>query len=319
MAASNAQIVYFIDLLGRLAVAECDRRLAAGGAIVLPSICIAQSALETGWGTAGLMTRANAFFGIKAGGSWTGKVYTADTWEVKGGVAYNTRANFRAYDSLADSVRDYYDLITGASRYSAGLSYGTDRSKWLTPKQTITAIWAGGYATDDEYVPKIMDHVNYRKLYEWDALVTGTGSTAFPSSSAIFTIADLKQGKYVITDSGRSISHDETDLRTVALDWSKVITVSAETTYTVTGTSGFNLTPAILQGDVASFGSAVANGGKFTAPAGSKIGFTLTIEGGGQLQLDDLNKGMEIKLQSEGLPTGDATRPAALAYFVHVK
>ena len=34
---------------------------------VLPSVCIAQAALETGWGTSGLMTKANAFFGIKAG------------------------------------------------------------------------------------------------------------------------------------------------------------------------------------------------------------------------------------------------------------
>ena len=31
---------------------------------VLPSVCIAQAALETGWGTSGLMTKANAFFGI---------------------------------------------------------------------------------------------------------------------------------------------------------------------------------------------------------------------------------------------------------------
>lgn len=28
---------------------------------VLPSVCIAQAALETGWGTSGLMTKANAF------------------------------------------------------------------------------------------------------------------------------------------------------------------------------------------------------------------------------------------------------------------
>lgn len=46
---------------------------------VLPSVCIAQAALETGWGTSGLMTKANAFFGIKAGNSWKGKVYSSKT------------------------------------------------------------------------------------------------------------------------------------------------------------------------------------------------------------------------------------------------
>lgn len=169
MAATNEQIVAFITLLGNLAVAECDRRAQADVGFVVPSVCIAQSAHETGWGQSDLMTKANAFFGIKAGGSWTGKVFTADTWEVVNGEAYNTVANFRAYDSLEDSVADYYNLIVNNARYAAGVSYYPD--KILSSYDTLHAIWAGGYATDDEYVPNVMNLLNGRNLSEWDSKI----------------------------------------------------------------------------------------------------------------------------------------------------
>lgn len=174
--ATTVQINAFIELLGRLAVAESNRRIAAGKGFVLPSVCIAQSALETGWGTSGLMTKANAFFGIKAGGSWTGAVYSASTWEVANGEEYNTTANFRAYGSLKESVADYYDLITSLSRYANAVSYGTDKSQWLTPNATITAIHKGGYATDTLYVNKIMNTITARDLTKYDELVTGEGT-----------------------------------------------------------------------------------------------------------------------------------------------
>lgn len=165
--ATNAQVKSFIQTLGNLAVKECNRRASQGLGFVVPSICIAQSAHETGWGTASIMTKANAFFGIKAGGSWTGKVYTADTWEVQDGEAYNTSANFRAYDSLEESVADYYNLIVNNSRYAGGVSYYPDQVK--SAYDTIQAIWSGGYATDTLYVERIMDIVNGRDLTQYDS------------------------------------------------------------------------------------------------------------------------------------------------------
>ena len=176
--ATNEQIVAFIELLAPLAIAECNRLASEGKGFVLPSVCIAQSAHETGWGTADIMVKANAFFGIKAGGSWTGKIYTADTWEVVNGESYNTSANFRAYDNLADSVRDYYDLM-GASRYANALSTLDNR---LTPLETVTAIWSAGYATDPPYVELVMDLLNGRDLDQYDSKVdgisTGTGGSS---------------------------------------------------------------------------------------------------------------------------------------------
>ena len=173
--ATNTEIVNFINLLGNLAVKECNRRASQGLGFVVPSVCIAQSAHETHWGTAPIMVRANAFFGIKAGGSWTGKVYTADTWEVKDGEAYNTVANFRAYDSLEDSVADYYNLIVNNSRYANGVSYHPD--KILSAYDTLYAIWSGGYATDDEYVPNVMNLLNGRDLTQWDSKIDPANSS----------------------------------------------------------------------------------------------------------------------------------------------
>lgn len=164
--ATNEQIVSFIETLGRLALAECNRRAKAGAPFVVPSVCMAQSAHETGWGTSPIMANANAFFGIKAGGSWTGKTISADTWEVYDGEVHNITANFRAYDSLEDSVADYYNLIVNNSRYASALSTYPDNIK--SAYDTLYAIWSGGYATDNNYVENVMDLLNGRDLDQWD-------------------------------------------------------------------------------------------------------------------------------------------------------
>lgn len=173
--ATNDEIIAFMNLFSDLAIAECNRRIAAGKGFILPSVAMAQSALESDWGQAGIMKKANAFFGVKAGGSWTGKVYSASTWEVVEGEVHNTVANFRAYDSPAESMADYYELTCSLTRYAEGVSYGTDRTKWKSARETITALWKGGYATDDLYVNKIMNTINGRDLTKYDKLITGEG------------------------------------------------------------------------------------------------------------------------------------------------
>ena len=161
----------FINTLGNLAVAESNRRIANDSKFVLPSVCIGQSALETGYGSSDLMVKANAFFGIKAGGSWTGKSFSAETKEVYNGVEHNIVANFRAYDSLEDSVADYYDLIINASRYSRALSTYPDDIK--TAYDTLYEIWSAGYATDELYMEKTYPIIEGNNLTEFDKLVDG--------------------------------------------------------------------------------------------------------------------------------------------------
>jgi len=161
--ATKTQVNNFIKKLSALAIAECNKRTKK----VLPSICIAQAALETGWGTSALMTKANAYFGIKATSSWKGKVFNAKTSECYDGSTYtNITACFRAYDSVAESVADYYDLITGLSRY-AGAVNETNAEK------SITAIKNGGYATSPTYIKNVMSIVNQYNLTQYDSCMTG--------------------------------------------------------------------------------------------------------------------------------------------------
>lgn len=180
MAATNEQIVAFIELVAPLAIAEASRRAAAGEGFVLPSVCIAQAAHETGWGTSSRMLASNALFGIKAGGSWQGKVFSADTWEVVEGETHNITANFRAYDSVADSVKDYYDLIAN-ERYREALST-LDAMK--TPRETVTIIWSAGYATDPPYVDLIMDLLDGRDLDQYDSKVSTSGGSGGSGGSS---------------------------------------------------------------------------------------------------------------------------------------
>ena len=157
----------FLQLIVPLAQAEAKRRKDAGTGFVLPSVCIGQAALETGWGGSSLMTKANAFFGIKATASWGGKVFSSKTQECYDKVNYTTiTAAFRAYDTPADSVKDYYDLITGSARYAAAVNVTDARA-------AITAIKKGGYATSPTYVTNVMAVIDSNNLTQYDNVVTG--------------------------------------------------------------------------------------------------------------------------------------------------
>lgn len=115
------------------------------------SVIIAQSVLETGWGQSKIMMKANALFGIKAGRGWKGKVYSSYTNEVYEGVECTEYATFRAYDSIEESIEDYYKLIK--NNYKKALNCDTQRD-------CIQAIKNGGYATDPNYVSKVMSIIN---------------------------------------------------------------------------------------------------------------------------------------------------------------
>lgn len=171
MAATNEEIISFINLMGPLAIAECNRRIANGSKFVVPSVAMAMSAHETGWGLSQQMQKYNAFFGIKPGSSWTGRTFSADTWEVYDGVPTNITSLFRAYDSLEDSVADFYDLIINNSRYSRALSTYPDDVK--SAYDTLYEIWAGGYATDEEYVPHVYNLLTGRDLEQYDSQIDG--------------------------------------------------------------------------------------------------------------------------------------------------
>jgi flagellar protein FlgJ len=118
-----------------------------------PNALLAQAALETGWGRS---VPCNAqggcsfnLFGIKAGSQWSGATVNVPTLEFEAGIPVRKVERFRAYDSLADSFRDYAALIRDSSRYANARGAGDDVEAFAT------ALQQGGYATDPHYAQKI--------------------------------------------------------------------------------------------------------------------------------------------------------------------
>lgn len=148
----------FIPTIAPLVVAENNKR----GKPLYPSVVIAQAICESNWGQSKIMMKANAIFGIKATSSWKGKVYNANTQECYDGSTYtNITACFRAYNSLAESISDYFDLITGLDRYKKAVHT-------QSPLECITAIKNGGYATSPTYINTIMSIINSNNLTKYD-------------------------------------------------------------------------------------------------------------------------------------------------------
>jgi flagellar protein FlgJ len=114
---------------------------------------LGQAALETGWGKREIIGRdgssSHNLFGIKATGDWKGKVTEAVTTEYVNGKAQRKVEKFRAYDSYADSFKDYAQLITGNKRYEKVLAAAGDASAFAQGLQKA------GYATDPNYAAKL--------------------------------------------------------------------------------------------------------------------------------------------------------------------
>lgn len=117
------------------------------------NMLLAQSALETGWGSKVVANNdgesSNNVFNIKQGRGWNGHVAHRDTIEIDNGVAKLEKANFRSYETLADSFNDYVQFIQQNERYSSALKSGAN------PQSYIEKIHSAGYATDPDYADKV--------------------------------------------------------------------------------------------------------------------------------------------------------------------
>lgn len=130
-----------------------------------PSIILAQSILESGWGESGLSVNANNYFGIKADSSWKGEVYNADTHEYYNGQLTFTNADFRAYKTPYGSFKDHSNFLKENPRYSELFKLSkTDYQGWAK------GLKAAGYATSLTYDDKIINLVEQYQLNKFDKL-----------------------------------------------------------------------------------------------------------------------------------------------------
>lgn len=180
----------FLNTIAGIVRAENLRR----GNILFNSVVIAQAICESGWGQSELMMKANAVFGIKASSNWKGKVFNSKTKECYDGKNYtNVEACFRAYNSLEESVKDYFDLITTSPRYRKACVSNS-------PLECITEIKKGGYATSPTYVNTIMSIINSNNLTKYDKVSQET------SKYIIGKNYTLQDNMFVRTGAGTSYS-----------------------------------------------------------------------------------------------------------------
>jgi flagellar protein FlgJ len=115
---------------------------------------LGQAALETGWGKAEIRgadgQNSHNLFGIKAGANWKGQTVDIVTTEYVNGQPQKQVESFRAYDSYADSFRDYANLLRGNARYQNVIAQGQDAAGFAQGLQQA------GYATDPRYAQKLM-------------------------------------------------------------------------------------------------------------------------------------------------------------------
>ena len=124
-----------------------------------PSVVLAQSALESNWGTSKLSVEYNNYFGIK--GNKTDKDVDLVTTEFINGQEVKVKEPFRQYRSMKDSFKHYGKLISKAPRYEAVRNAKDYR-------EAAYAIKKCGYATDPNYAEKIIYIIENYNLNELD-------------------------------------------------------------------------------------------------------------------------------------------------------
>lgn len=141
----------FIAAIAPMAV---DNYLESG---VLPSITIAQGALESAWGRS---APGNNLFGIKG----TGQEQT--TTEYVNGHYITIVAGFRTYDSWEGSVLDHSQFLRENRRYTnAGFFIASDK---LDYAEAARALQRAGYATDPNYATKLISIIEANQLMNYD-------------------------------------------------------------------------------------------------------------------------------------------------------
>ena len=146
----------FINKIGPIIQREAKAR-----GYLFPSAIIAQACLESAYGTSSLGYKYHNYFGMKCGSSWAGKsVNLVTKEEYTKGTLTTIKDNFRAYDSIEDGVKGYFDFIS-KTRYQ-NLKGATSSRNYLE------LIKNDGYATSSNYVLNVYNVVTTHNLQQYD-------------------------------------------------------------------------------------------------------------------------------------------------------
>ncbi len=129
------------------------------------SVTIAQSILESGWGTSALTRDGNAFFGMKCFGSPNRIALGCRnyrTTECSTSSCYSTSASFRVYHSVWASFADHGKQLATLPRYRNAFRYVTN------PNRFAVEVHRAGYATGPTYASNLISIMRRYNLYRFD-------------------------------------------------------------------------------------------------------------------------------------------------------
>ena len=154
-----------------MAPAEFLERMSAYAPVVksrgyFPSVFLAQSALESGWGSSVLAEKTNNFWGHKwkpelddGRYEWTTKVSNEEV----DGEMIPMESRFRVYPTLDAAINAYCDKWE-ETWPDGSRKYEPDRA---SPEAFIRSV-AGTYCNDSKYVGKIMGIIDEWGLMQYD-------------------------------------------------------------------------------------------------------------------------------------------------------
>ena len=122
-----------------------------------PSVFIAQSALETGWGKSEAVHYYN-YWGIKCRAA---PCFNKQTWEIYDGQYWQGKLLFQAYPDLAVGVQAYCDKINFQREYQEVERYNLNAFI-----DTLAPVWA----TDPDYAWKLKAIIRVWGLERYDNL-----------------------------------------------------------------------------------------------------------------------------------------------------
>ena len=155
----------------------------------LPSVLIAQSCLQNGFGIPAYwdnpeikyLLKYNNMVGQKAElltktwydkSVWPGKSFNKRTPEVYGGTPTVINDNFRIFDSIEQSFCDFILFLLYASNqgYNGKPKYGKEVVNIKDPATLIKEVGGRGYATGPTYPKNVMRIINENNLTKYDDL-----------------------------------------------------------------------------------------------------------------------------------------------------
>lgn len=170
---------------------------------MLASVGLSQFCLESGYGTTDLAQNANNMHGMKcslSGNTWANSVWDGKSKygkyspEVYNGVTQMVYSEFRKYPAIYKSVQDRAAYFIGAWLDAAKTKHRYPNVNMIKDAETqVKLLKSGGYATDPNYVSKLLNIINRFNLTQydkgivpavWDASSNANKATQKPSSAS---------------------------------------------------------------------------------------------------------------------------------------